>query len=390
MKAEKVLILCCLFLCLCTGCSYGNENKPHSKYIVMNINGDKNDSEDDYFFKTSRTIYQFSISEQEIIDSIRYEDGVIDDFAVCDEYIFFLTGRGMREPEKIWRYDRESRTCEVYLETDNCYRMAVYDGNLLYGQDDVFVCPIDGNPDEDCVSLMEQFGDTDSIVQSREISYQGLRIWRVYLNSRHTYYIAQVVDEENNEIILSNSIGMTDYSAGDEIWVDGEWVYFNQDGRTLLFYYQKGFGSDRQKIECLDDRQYRYSKIDPLNMTVEGEKIFGILPVLKNLKTDDAKKDVLFEIDMENGSSRIIYDTKNSKTKIIGYQEGTVYLLKDDVIYEEDIEGKKCEKVFDLREEDFCDVETQYLREFHFYWKGNNLIIWAILDNEVIIRSFSV
>lgn len=382
------MVICCFILCMCSGCSYNSENKSNH-YIVLNINGDEENAVDDYFFHTSKAIYRFSISEQEIIDSIRCDDGgFIDDFAICDEYVFFLTGRGMPgEPEKIWRYNRESHICELYLVTENCYRMTVHDGYLLYGHDDIYACPINGNPDEDCISLMEQFFDGDSIAQSQEILYQGWRIWRVYLNSRHTYHITQIIDEEKDAIILSNSIGMPN-SAGVDMWMGGEWIYFTEDGG--YFYYQKGFESDKQLIDCLSDWTYFYSEINSFNMTVEGEKIIGILPVLKNLRTDDAKKDVLFEIDMKNNSSRIIYDTKNSRTRIIGYQEGMIYLLKDDIIYEEDLEKESRKKLLDLQQDGFYDFEISSLREFNFYWQGDNLIIWTILDNQVKIKSISI
>ncbi|MCH5338592.1 MAG: hypothetical protein J1E03_07415 [Acetatifactor sp.] len=403
-KIKKILIVCCLILCLCSGCTYNNQNNPNSLYVVMNINGSKNNGEDDYYFTTYREIHQFSVSEQEIINSVRYEDGedgAIDNFAVCDEYIFFLTDVGwVQDPEKIWRYDRESRIYELFLETRHCGRMTVYDGNLLYGRDDIYVCPIDGNPDEDCVSLLEQFPDTDSIVPSQEILYQGWRIWRVYLKSRHTYRIMQIVDEENDEVILSNflsdSIGSWPYFFGEDIWMDGEWIYFTKDAGISNFYYQKGYESERQKIDCLNDRQYRKSEINTFNMTVEGEKLIGILSVSKDpleghfLYQEDIKKDVLFEIDLENDSSRIIYSTENNKTRIIGYQKGIVYLLKDDVIYEEDIERKKRKELLDLREEDFYDAAPSSRREFRFYWQGSNLIIEAILDGEVNIKSISI
>lgn len=148
-----------MILYFCSGCSYDNDS---NQYIVRNINGNNKSADDHYFFDYGGKIYQFSISEQEIIDIINSDDGsYIDDFAVCDEYIFYSSGgMGTGKPGKIWRYDRENRTSELHLETEECVRMIVYDGNLLYGHDNVYVCPIDGNPGEDSVGLMEQFIDT--------------------------------------------------------------------------------------------------------------------------------------------------------------------------------------------------------------------------------------
>ena len=171
-KRKNILLIFCFAVCLYISCcTQSSGNRPQSLYIVSNINGSRGfeslrNSTDEYFFGTNTEICQFSISEQEIID--RFGNGEsIHTYAVCDDYIFFLTNKGRSgEPEKIWRYDRESRVCELYIETKNCTRMIVYDGFLFYGHDDIYACPVDGNPEENCVSLMEQFQDTGPIVQN--------------------------------------------------------------------------------------------------------------------------------------------------------------------------------------------------------------------------------
>lgn len=44
----------------------------------------------------------------------------------------------------------------------------------------------------------------------------------------------------------------------------------------------------------------------------------------------DIEDDLLFEINLETDTSRIVYSTKNNRTRIIGYKTGAVYLLQDE------------------------------------------------------------
>ena len=58
----------------------------------------------------------------------------------------------------------------------------------------------------------------------------------------------------------------------------------------------------------------------------------------------------MFELDLEADSSRAIYVTEGSKTRIIGCRGGMLYLLENDIIYRENLEGGGREKVFNLRD----------------------------------------
>lgn len=184
------------------------------------------------------------------------------------------------------------------------------------------------------------------------------------------------------------------YSVGNNVWMGGEWVYLTKAGD--YFYYQKGFGAGKHEIECLSEYRYCYSEIWFDNVAVEGKKLIGILSVSKDSKTgynlyqEEIEEDVLFEVDLQNNSSRIIYNTGNNKTRIIGYREGMIYLLKDGVIYEEEIKKETREELLDLREEDFYRADTAYRRTFNFYWQGDSLIIWTYSGGEIKVKSITI
>ena len=117
-------------------------------------------------------------------------------------------------------------------------------------------------------------------------------------------------------------------------------------------------------------------------MTWEDGKIIGLLTVSKDsnnsirLKQYEVRNDLLFEIKLETDTSRIIYSTENNKTRIIGYRDGIVYLLKDDVIYQEELDGGEQLELLDLRESGLSlYAEDGKHLDITFDWQGDNLII---------------
>ena len=154
----------------------------------------------------------------------------------------------------------------------------------------------------------------------------------------------------------------------------------------VYFYYYKLNEGRTCKIQCLDKWKYRHAHIDDSHLMIEDGKIIGLLVVSnKGMRTDwyydldqdDIKNDVLFEIDLETDTSKVIYSTKNYRTRIVGYKEGIVYLFKDGVIYSETIKGKDRKELLDLKEKgwDLYDLYA-YPNSIYFDWHGNNLIIY--------------
>jgi hypothetical protein len=111
-------------------------------------------------------------------------------------------------------------------------------------------------------------------------------------------------------------------------------------------------------------------------MTCEdGKTIIALMSVSKNpnigcdLAQYEVKRDIIFTIDIQTGESKIIYDTRNNQTRIIGYENGTVYLLKNNfTIYSQPIEGGKLTEITTLPQ----------TAKASFDWQGDYLLIQYI------------
>ena len=55
------------------------------------------------------------------------------------------------------------------------------------------------------------------------------------------------------------------------------------------------------------------------------------------------ERELLVEIDLETDTSRMLYDTRNNRTRIVGYRERNVYLLKDHIVYKKRVENWRAE-----------------------------------------------
>lgn len=367
----EVMFICFVLMTLMCGCKYfENNNTQDCSYLVQGIRRDTEEVSADYFFST-KTIYQFSISEQEIVGTYG-EDEWIANYAVCDKYIFYLTDTGKVDTsEKIWKYDRLTGTSELFLETQYCYCMTVYDGYLFYGSEDIYICPIDGDPEKDNVSLMKQFSEDAPINQ--EILYKGWRVKRdIRKDSSRRPCIMYVMD--GNEVIIEN-----EFHRG-SIWAEGQWILFSKDADTSRFYYQKEDESEKYQVECLSDNAFRYSEIWDKNIVYEDGKIIGLLTISNNARTGfdliqkDVENDLLFEIDLETNTSKILYSTENNQTRIVGYQDGMVYLFENGAVYKEQLTGNDREMLLDLKAKGWNIFDSA---EIYFNWWGNHLVIWT-------------
>lgn len=75
---------------------------------------------------------------------------------------------------------------------------------------------------------------------------------------------------------------------------------------------------------------------------------------------------MLFSLNIDTGESRILYDTQNNLTRIIGYDNGIIYLFKDDYkIYSQPLAGGETTQIMSIPRSD--DVV--------FDWCGDYLIV---------------
>lgn len=387
-KRWMLPVIVFLFLLLLCGC----EKDEQGSYKVRRINSAE--QSDDYYIKLDHKILQYSVSKQEVTDSYENVES-IDYYAIDDDYIFLVVNsKNVALEEELLKVDRQTRACDFFMETNHCSRLAIADGFLLYGEDryygDIYVCPIDGNPETDSISLLEQFADNNSQSWWQETVFQGLRVQR-YDETRRRSYIASIIDEQSGEVILDFP-GYTDYPSA--LWMGEEWLIFTKGtGDSSDFYYQRTNEAEKHRIDCLGNKRYCYSRIWDDYLTLEGQTVVGLLTVLKVPNTgglpdyqSDIENDLLFEINLETDTSSIIYSTKNNRTRIIGYKAGMVYLLQDGMIYREKIEGTDREELLDLQEEGW----DLYKQTIYFDWHGDYLIIWGVQEETIKIESLGV
>lgn len=331
---RKIALLCCFLMpcILLCGCpSYTQKEGGEYNYIVYNINGDSADVYEDYF-------------------------------AVSDQYA---------EPDRI---------CEVAIYNDLII-YAEYEGN------DFYICSAKGNPQTDSINLRslieaENIQEQDvqkGVYQVQEVFFQGLRVVFFREDVGDDYRVLGILDAESKEIIWTNASNPLNY-LGSVFWGEGEWIIFTRSSEGN--FYQREGEADRHRFECLDDPKYKAIGIAPSLLTMEGECLVGLMsthnPIFGYFRynQEDEDNDILFEINLETNTSRIIYETDKAQTRIIGYKNGVVYLLEDDVIYRGWIDRPERDKIYDLLEQGWKlhTAEGEHIC-VGFRWQGDNLIL---------------
>ena len=104
---------------------------------------------------------------------------------------------------------------------------------------------------------------------------------------------------------------------------------------------------EMQGIECLEDKKYNDCYLAPTSITVDDGEIIGLVqvPRTRDGGYDSFQRyldyDLLFELDPTTGESDIFYETEGNYQRIVGYDEGTVYLYENNRIYELDLSNNK-------------------------------------------------
>lgn len=76
---------------------------------------------------------------------------------------------------------------------------------------------------------------------------------------------------------------------------------------------------------------------------------------------------MLFRLNPETGESSILYKPGNNRTRIVGYQDGIIYLMESYKIYSQPIEdGGKRILLYELPEH----------TDYRFDWQGDHLLIF--------------
>ncbi|MCR5771434.1 MAG: hypothetical protein K6G87_09415 [Butyrivibrio sp.] len=121
------------------------------------------------------------------------------------------------------------------------------------------------------------------------------------------------------------------------------------------------------------------------SFVIEGDLIIGIVQITKGtrglvttdiIRSDQLKKELLVSINYQTGESDILYNTKNNSTRIIGYRNGNIYLLKQGTII--------CRNLSDGSEKESYNLLYDGDNQLSFSWIGSRLIIYDEDDQQVI------
>ena len=121
------------------------------------------------------------------------------------------------------------------------------------------------------------------------------------------------------------------------------------------FRYQADAGAEKL-IDCFNKKGYTYSRLVKGYLTSDKEnEIRGIMCVSCNpiesvlLNQRDIVRDMLFELNIDTGESQILYDTKNNQTRIVGYEDGILYLFKNDYkVYKQPLSGGEATEILSI------------------------------------------
>ena len=378
MRIRKVILCCIAVCCFMCGCTAKKDEYFSEKghYVVECLNTESKSSmeNENYYFTEDKEYYfvdnhlkicRYSFKEKKTEVILKSEDWIYKPL-IYDKYIYYYND------SEVYRYDMEMGK-EQCIFSDSAIKdifVDIYDGFLYIGDNSsyhTYRCPIDGIPTaeyEDIGGIFPKEHRTDEIVQ---ISLDGLTIEGYYDKEEQAYCIISMREKDTNRRVL--------LCGNTEVKVDGKRVSFNRDRKTddpMPYSYQVE-GEEEKKIACFEKDGYSYSDLYEQYLYQEREStIIGLISisgdprVSAQLYQDAIQRDMLFSLNIDTGESRILYDTQNNLTRIIGYDNGIIYLFKDDYkIYSQPLAGGETTQIMSIPRSD--DVV--------FDWCGDYLIV---------------
>lgn len=366
--------------------SFFGQDRSGNQYTILRLNAGSNprgDGEDyilrsmnskkvlRYSFETGEeTEYYIEVPEGETIE----RGGVV----VGDQVYYVLTDDTVR------RYDCGEQTDEELFSEKDIHRMYGQEelsdyasisitryGECLvlflkeYMKEYIYVCPMDGTLRTDCVEVNTLFPKEDRTGREQSIRYHGMRVRRYYDAEKEEYVIIELGDEKRRSTFSNLAPRFTT-----TIRMNGKLISLSLE-RGKSSYWVEG-DSKEHTIECLNKSEFDYSVIQQKKLTIENGEIIGLVHVIKNFRCDswdpsqdELKYEVLFRLNPKTGENSILYRTKNNRTRIIGYQDGVIYLMNNYKIYTRTVGSRRIEEFLELPR------DTGYM----FDWQGDYLIV---------------
>lgn len=354
-------------------------------YTVIRLSPESNISEnEDYFLQTGDKIlrYSFKTGETseyyiEVPEEKYIENGII---TIDNKVCYYVLSDGT-----VGRFHCETQTEEEIFSTEDILRMygreempesarvsiSRSEKSLLLTLDGlgmqkrIYICPIEGDLKTDCVEVNDLFPEEDMTGVEQEILYQGLRIKRCYDAKKERYELIALVEEEDGRAFFTLEQKCTIKAGEKLVSLDCGW------NTGSCSYWVEG-SPEEQTINCLYRTGYRNFTMQQSKLTSENGEIIGLVHVVKNYRCDpydpsqdQLKCDILFKFDPETGENSILYKAQNNRTRVIGYQDGVIYLLKNYRIYTQ-VAGNWRRELF---------LKLPKNKYYTFNWQGEYLIV---------------
>ncbi len=329
-------------------------------YFVQYLNDERNrcKDEENYFFADRRNVYCYSFEDetQTVCVSTEGTDKRIEDFAVWEDDVYYVTSLRSDDKEYIWemcRIDYQSKEQEVVLTNEDFNHLNqeevveyagvdVHKGYLFFyiNRDNEYICPLGEDAGENSVKLLSLFDKEGTVGEIQQVEYDGITIEREVL-SQGRYDITGIWDDQGYKILYSG--------AANRIAVGDEWIRLKREDRPHGFWYKPEDDDSWgwKAIIAFGNEKFELSYISDDYMEVEDDRIIGLLLVpfrweaYKITRQYDLKKSVLYELNPKTGESQILFDTRTNRTTIIGYKDKNLYYINNEKIYVEDMETKE-------------------------------------------------
>lgn len=397
MKRLKIIVMVCMLAICLEGCKVYLGSGVN--FTVERINSDSNlsGSETDYYyFNGNMYHYSFENHEEESKKFLSVGE-YMEDFAVWNDTIYYVVKQMVgREAEwTIKRLEYKSGIVKTFLLWDRLFllynggedqeislvRVEIYEDNLLIEINDrystqVYICPTDDSMNPELTDVNDLFPKENGLEEVEKILYKGIIIERQYDEERGKYTIIGVRDEESGRRIFNDY-----YEAC--LKADGEDVYIWKEDSG--FWYREEGSSVKHNISCLSGSEYENSKIYESKLTVENGEIIGLVHAVRDYRSasdypdqGDLRYDVLFRLNPKEGENSILYKPENNRTRIIGYQDGIIYLMEKYKIYGQPVEDEG-ERIllYELPEHTDCRFDWQegHLLVFYDEFERYELVI---------------
>ena len=348
---KKRTLAIILLLCVLGGLiACGRKEKEDEYTYTIKLNDNASGSKQ---FSSCGYLWVYSVTDQMFT---KYGNGEMpSSWTVGDTYIFFTTEQkngGMDSSYKLWRCNKATNECEFLGDMSSDARLNIHENYLFlaFGKDKVWLMPVEGDLGER-INLAEQLAENDGDSGRYELDIAGYHGWNIY---SYDGDIIAVTDQDDHSVAISNVLSI-------DVRVDKHWYY--KDGESIEFrddYFQyRRAGEDEWHDICpeyfgnilwfkLGIREVNFL---PKRIVKEGEKLYlsveiGRTKVLE-MSQKHLEREVLVEIDLETDTSRMLYDTRNNRTRIVGYREGNVYLLKDHIVYKNVLKTGEQREMYD-------------------------------------------